>query len=485
MQDGSKNLLAGAALVAAFFLLGFFLDFITVKSVLLAFMGALAGGLLVLPYEHAIVVLFAYLGFEGGAKMLTHYNPVIHVGGDLLVVTLTARWLVTLFLKRTRLPAELPPFVALFAIHFAWFLIQFLNPYSIGLIPSIAGAKVYVTMLLLYAFGFYLGKEPRLVRRFMAVWVMTLLIQIATGLFQASVGPKSVVGLSPYYGAALAKFDAGTSFRPFGTTHLPGAPAIFSYMAFPFLLYFVIRARSILTRAFLASAVPLSVLLIMVCQIRSALLKLIFESALFLTILLSRASSQTRRRALLGIPVAATVLLLVVPQVISTWQQENPESAAGIERSLSLFNYDKVRHARAGAADRILMHAEMVPLGAGLSRTGAAAGKFLDLIQSDPYFPHGFFGDNFWAAVIAELGVPGALFLTSIIALVLIRGATGLIAVRDPERRLLIAAILCPLVAIVLGLWGAEGLLYNPEAPFFWFFSGVMMQLVAKTPDSA
>lgn len=57
------------------------------------------------------------------------------------------------------------------------------------------------------------------------------------------------------------------------------------------------------------------------------------------------------------------------------------------------------------------------------------------------------------------------------------RGAIAIARTMDPELRTLQAALICPLFACVLGLWGAEGILYNPEAAFFWFFSGALMRL--------
>jgi hypothetical protein len=101
----------------------------------------------------------------------------------------------------------------------------------------------------------------------------------------------------------------------------------------------------------------------------------------------------------------------------------------------------------------------------------------------DPFYPGGFFTDNFWAATIAEIGIPGSLILTLIIFSVLYKGFVGVRRARDGELASIQAAILCSLFMVVFGLWGAEGLLYNPESAFFWFFSGVLMKLARMSAE--
>ncbi|MCM2323103.1 MAG: hypothetical protein NDJ90_07550 [Oligoflexia bacterium] len=475
-HDQKRQAFLLAILATGAFLFGFFFEGVSVKSIFFIIFAAVAVGILVVPYQWAIRILFAYLGFEGMAKILTGYNPVVHVGADLLVLALTGRWLLALLLQRAAVPRELPPLKPLFALHLTWFFIQFFNPYALGIVPSLAGVKVYVTMLLLYVFGFYLAKDRKSVEWFMAIWVLTVVIQVATGLFQAWQGPASVLAISPGYAGPLSKFD-GYAFRPFGTTHLPGGPSVLIFLGAPFFMYFLVSCRSWLTKAFLASVLPLATLLLLLCQIRASLMKAIVGSALFLFIVAWHSSAQARRRFLVAIPVAAALLAFALPTLTQKWAGERADNTRAIARSLSLFDYDTAIAARRGAAERIGIFAEMVPLGAGLSRTGAAGGKFADRAAKDPHFPLGFFSDNFWAATIAELGIPGSAILTMLIFAILGRGALAIRRTRIPQVQALQAALLCPLLAIVVGLWGAEGLLYNPEAAFFWFFSGVLMRL--------
>ncbi|MCM2279084.1 MAG: hypothetical protein NDJ89_13495 [Oligoflexia bacterium] len=477
MGNSRQQAMVLALVAAGAFLFGFLYEGVSLKNLFLVVFGAVAGAVLALPYHWAVRILFAYLGFEGMAKILTGYNPVVHVGADLLVLALTGRWLLAAFLRRASVPEVLPPLKPLFALHLLWFVIQFFNPYALGMVPSLAGVKVYVTMLILYIFGFYLAKSRRSVEWFMAIWVLTIAIQVATGLLQAWKGPSSVLAISPNYAAPLSKFD-GFAFRPFGTTHLPGGPSVLTFLGAPFIVYFLVTARSWFVKLLMGGLIPLATLLLLLCQIRASLLKSIVGGGLFLLLTGWYSSAENRKRILIAVPAAAALLMFALPNLTQRWVGERQDNTRAIERTLSLFDYEKSANARRGTSDRIVSFAETVPLGAGMSRTGAAGGKFYHLALADPFFPAGyFFSDNFWAATIAELGVPGSAFLTALILAILGKGALFIRRTRDPETQALQAALLCPLIAIVVGLWGAEGILYNPEAAFFWFFAGALMRL--------
>jgi hypothetical protein len=468
--------LATACVAACAFALGFFIDSVTLKPILVGAFALVGAGVLALPYRWAIRILFFYEGFEGMLKILSGYNPVIHVGSDLLVVALSARWFLELLLRRTSFPEVRPPLLVLFGAHVVWFAIEFLNPYALGLIPSLAGAKMYITMGLLYGYGYYLATDRREVRWFMGIWVAIAGIQIATGLYQGAVGPSSVLSLHPGYAAPLRKF-AGYAFRPFGTTALPGGAAELIHLALPFSIYFVLQTRSLALRLLLLAALPLALTTMALCQVRVSILKSILGVGAFLLLALPRLSREAGKRALIFVPAAVLLLFFALPRLTSQWVGERAENAFAIERSLSLFDFNLASRARAGALGRIIYYASEVPLGAGVSRTGAAVERFHEYLDQNQFYNQEFFGDNFWASTIAEIGIPGSAILTGIVFSILALGFLGLRRTRDPELATLQAAILCSVGMLVVGFWGGEAILYNPEAMYFWFFSGVLMRL--------
>ncbi|MCB0341619.1 MAG: hypothetical protein KDD59_05180 [Bdellovibrionales bacterium] len=411
--------------------------------------------------------------------MISNYHPFVHVGADILVVALCAKALIENYLYR-RKPERLPPFTLLFAFHFFWVLINIFHPYSLSLFSSVAGAKVYVSMFTLYFFGFYLVKSVKDVHFFIWPWIGITLVHTFTGVYQGLTGPDSVLALHSRYSVQLSKF-ADQAFRPFGLTNLPGAPAVWIFLVTPLVVYMIFNNRSKLMRVLMILAAPFLGLTLVLCQVRSAIFKTLFGVSMYYLGNLVRIGRLSWRRAaynfaLTSLLVGSTFYFL--PQLTNYAEDSYAENVRAVERSLTTFEYDSMSHARRGAWERFTKYLVEVPFGAGLARVGAAGGAFEKLRNRDPYFSADhFFADNFWIASLVELGFPGMLLLTFILFGILIRGFFSLRDQKDPQKRSLQLAILSALTASVVGLYGAEGVLYNPESSFFWFFSGVLMRL--------
>lgn len=472
------SVLAWTAVLAGGFGAGLGLELITLKSLVVIGLGIAAIIIILLPYRLALCALIFIVGVEGMAKLLSNYNPAVHLASDLLVGALCARVLLSLLLKRVSWPKTFPPYTKLFIAHFVWFGIAFFNPYALGTVASLAGMKLYFTMFLLFFFTYYVVDSRKTVHLLMAFWMLDLAIQVGTTLYQASRGPSSVLWLAPGYGSALKKFE-GNAFRPFGTTATPGGAAVHIFLVAPFITYFLTQSKSMLVRGISAALAPLTVLALLFCQIRSALLKAILSTGIFLVSSFGKVSTRARVGMTAATVAGGLLIAFLVPHLTERFVSDQSDNARAVHRTLTLFSDDAITRARPGALNRILTYAELTPLGAGLSRTGAASGKFGDLIARDPYFSRPFFTDNFWAASIVDLGIPGALILTTLILLLFARGLNDLRKMKDPGLASTQAVLLGALFATTSGFWGAEGPIYNPEAAFYWMFFGALMKLPA------
>ena len=67
--------------------------------------------------------------------------------------------------------------------------------------------------------------------------------------------------------------------------------------------------------------------------------------------------------------------------------------------------------------------------------------------------------------------------ISLLVVLLIVRGVQNYLKVKSHSIKMLHVTLLSSLMALFIGLYGAEGLIYNPEACFFWFFSGVLMKL--------
>ncbi|MBC7396387.1 MAG: O-antigen ligase family protein [Bdellovibrionales bacterium] len=436
-----------------------------------------------LPIRWMLVLLFFYLGFEGFFKIISGYHPVVHVGVDLYTGLILLKILITTRSK-DRLK-KMPPFTGWIMLHFLWFLIAFCNPYALSFVASLAGMKMYVSMVLLFFLGYLYTEKASHVRAYFGPWVAVVAFQAVFSIYQSYLGESSVLSIHPGYRAPLEKF-IGYAFRPFGFTAIAGGPAIFIFLVNGFLLYYLLASKKIFTQGFMLVLLTGAWVTLFLCQVRSAILKALVSSALFLFFYIkyyrsgsfARTSSRVRSPFPLRLlPVAALVVIAMAFSFEWVTTSSNSDMVRAMDRSYSAFDYDSISSARKNTLDRLLTLMSKVPLGAGLSRTGAASGKFATSIAEGTYFKEGFFTDNFWLAVLVDLGIPGMFLLTMIVLLILVRGFRTIGNYRDPDLRMLHVTILCCLCSSVAGFYGAESILYNPEAAFFWFFSGVMLKI--------
>lgn len=438
--------------------------------------------LLWMPVPMGLAVLFFYIGFEGFLKIISNYHPVVHIGSDLLVGLLVVKVLWTHFIKGESLPAKLPPLWGLFLLHYVWVLICVLNPYSLSLFSSLAGAKVYTSMVLLYFFGYYYGDSEKRVHLYLGTFLSVVLIHAVVGLYQGWVGPESVLSLHPRYAYQLAKY-ADYAFRPFGLTNLPGAPAVFISLIFPALVYFIYRGKRLWNQVALISFTPMLILLLFLCQVRSSIIKSSLGVGLFVFgafwLLRERGVKSVRQ---LGVLVSLFVLsLFVLPYLMQMSVTASESNEEAFDRSFSSFQASTFVTARRDVWKRFKEYVVKVPFGAGFSRVGAAAGKFQKLREQDRLFRSDeFFADNFWLAALIEIGLPGMIIMTLLLLALFFVGTKRLWWSEGLPNRELALCLWSTLVAILVGLWGAESILYNPDAAFFWFFTGVLLRRTEK-----
>lgn len=468
------------AYFAIVFIFGLFFDMLGLRLLAFSAVSLAVYIILITPYRWALFSLFIYIGLEGFFKVVSNYNPVIHVGSDILVITLCIKVLFQMFFLGGLKETEYPPFTRGFIIHFTWISLVMFNPYSLSFISSIAGSKIYISMFLLYFFGYYQVNSYKDIRFFMIPFIIIAVIHTITGIYQGFHGPAGLIALHPRYAVQLLKYK-DVAFRPFGLTNLPGGPSVYMYQVFPFLLYFLFYFRSALLRLSIVAYLPMATFLFFLCQVRSALFKMIVASALFVMGVLHASSTSSVKVFQRVIMISSAVLLVInfgLPSFFQMAKDARGENEAAIERSLSLFDYAHVSNARRGAWDRFILYVSEVPFGAGFARVGAAAGAFKKLHKQDKIFGYKhFFTDNFWLAALVEIGIPGMTIITFLFVGILIAGIRFYFSTRNEEAKLASLAVLTPLIALAMGLYGAEGLIYNPEACFFWFWAGVLMKI--------
>ena len=449
------------------------------KTLLVALsMTTIAPMLMIIPIQNAILLYFGYLFLDGAIKINSNYNPIFHVAQDLLMMVLFFR---SCYGNENAGISKFgrTPHIGLGMIFLGWLLLQYINPFGLGFLPSIAGTKVYLSM-----FAFFLLIYHHLPRTSITGLLRGLLIlSVLEGmiaLVEYFYGQDFVVSLNPHYREIIEGTFNGAFYRPFGTTAVAGGPAMWIAFSAPIAGYFLQKKQSSWldkTLAIVLLTVALPTLL--VCQVRSLMLM----SALGFLGTFCRPSPGILGRLASAI-VIASIFGYVLTNTINTVTPEGngwTSRLSGAQRQVLFQRFMTLNHqetyqgARIGGWDEAMALADKTMLGIGLSRVGSAAAVWAPIIEKDPYFGIRWaFADNLYKAIFTEVGIFGLLawliFVLSLIGTNLIRSIRNLETSRD-QNLMWMCGTFC-LVLLIAGV-GSEGILYNPVSAIFWAFQAI------------
>ncbi len=169
---------------------------------------------------------------------------------------------------------------------------------------------------------------------------------------------------------------------------------------------------------------------------------------------------------------AAQVSLEEASDIPQIWRERNP-----VDRFQTLLVRRTYATARRGGFALVWDRITSAPFGAGLGRTGSAAsalGGALERDQLDTSLQERFgFQDNYFAAMIVETGIPGALLMTAILVGLGLRAARLSRRAPTVEDSALGSLVAGYMLAIFIMSWGSQPLLANPTMAFFWFLGGM------------
>lgn len=479
-------ILMGSCVLAGAALLSFFLS---AKVALLAgILGLGVLALLMMSLEHALMFFYFYLFCDGAIKILTNYHPLFHVSQDLIIIAITLRSLSDRanggYSKFFR-----TPFFYLVLTFLLWILVQYLNPFGLGILPSVAGTKVYLSGIMIFLLSYQHLKKGAGER--LLTWLVFLgLAEGALATIEYLFFQGFVFKLHPRYVTIAGDRFVGPLFRPFGTTSAPGAPSMWIFLTANIAVYLLMNARSKFSRLLAGAHLLFAVPTLIFCQTRAALVLSLLGCVL---VLLQPNGGLIRRLALVGVVLGLLASLIsfsglsffsLVPGAEHLSEEQKTKLQ---DRFLSLQDKSTLKESRAGALEQSLKLAEKTTTGIGLSRVGAASAVWGSRIDSDPYFDRRWsFADNLYRAIFTEIGVFGLLaWLMMILAptLFLLRSSLRI----KGDRRLSALVWLCGTYPLMLlaGGFGSEGVLYNPSSGFMWLILAIGLKEAANEPAKA
>lgn len=433
--------------------------------------------------SHTVLpLIISYAFIEGQGRILWGYHPASRIAFDLLIAIATVKGFITN--KDIKLARLLPHhMLILIALHFLWYLVEMFNVDGINTLAAIAGTKVYIFPFFLFIYfrqneDFFVPDNLKSVANLI---IFLLFMESALALYQLQHLENFMISISSnYVNAMRGDIFTMSKFRPFGTTQLPGAISVFIFLTTG--LIFVRRKMTAWLISGLIFLLPLFFVVLIVCQVRSAMLKFF---VVFIGILISLfVNSQKKIATTIRVAALTLVILPVITLVFYPKIEKYIDTYINIEAGLQRWEgFEGVEDVAAHrvtpsyAFDIALKKLAEFPMGIGPAMTGAAGSLSVDLIQKDPiYNKQTFWGyDNFYLSMIIEFGY-GAIFYLAYffsVPFALIYFFKEMYRNGDYLRSRLISIALVNIVVILLGNWGAQGISYNPESFFFWFWAAI------------
>lgn len=441
--------------------------------------------------EHAFFGLFTYLMIEGFMKMFSNYNPVVHVATDLLVVVLFLR---SVYSKENPSMRKFTktPFFALILLFAFWIFVQYLNPFGIGLIPSIAGTKVYISTILLFFVAYHHVSKESFFK--LCFWIAVLgLMSAFIASYEYIVNPELWTSINQRYRTAISYAFSGSQYRPFGLTAVPGGASVWAAISCPLAVAYLAfahryntgmsKSTMTATKILCILSIALSLFVTVISQVRVNMLIAILTSFI---ILLFPSRSFALRVVAIGITTFLGLQGLSLTQnylqsdSIGLTREEKLKYNLVLGRLDTLKNKNAVTGARSSGFDKILNLAQKYPFGFGLSRVGAAAGAFTARNLASKHFKVEYgFSDNLFYAIFAELGVFGLvsylIMLVTIVSYLFKQALTD----RSKDRAIIWTASCLAVIWLIAG-FGNEGMLYSPVGHTVWIFIGLGLREASR-----
>ncbi len=430
----------------------------------------------------ALPLIISYGFVEGQGRILWGYHPASRIAFDVLIVIATLRGFITS--RDIKISKLLPnPMLIIISLHFLWYIVEFFNLDSVSMFSALAGTKIYIFPFFLLIF--FRKNEDLFELENLAkignLIVFLLLMESVLGLYQLQKLESFMLGISShYYRAMKGTIFTLEKFRPFGTTHLPGAISVFIFLTAG--LIFVREKISKTLMLILTFVYPLFFVVLIVCQVRSGMLKFIAVLVGILISLFINARHKTATFFRVG------VFLLISFPILSYYFYPKFESQiqnyvnleAGLNRWEGFDDAGDVAAHRimpGRAFDILSERLDKFPMGIGPGMTGAAASLSIDLVNKDPVYNKDtiWAWDNFYLSLFFEFGYGAVFYLAYFfcVPIALIYYYLKLYFSQDHQSAKIVSIALINVLVILLGNWGAIGIPYNPESFYFWFWTAI------------
>jgi hypothetical protein len=441
-----------------------------------AFAVALAVGLFCLAstrYTLTLGALMLFLGLADGYLKLRFGGLAVTGLRDALLCSICAGALMRLALSGDRI--IWPPWTALVAAWIGVVLVQLANPANGTVTHSLLAVRSHIEWVPLFFFGYAIMRNKRRLFVFLIILLTLTAVNGAVSLYQYEAGPDAIAAWGPGYHklifgdgslAGRTFIDAGGNqrLRPPGLGSDTGYAGTLAVIAGPAALVFLMLGRRRRLFQALGGAFAAGVLVaVLTAQVRIALVGLFVG---VVAVVLLSAASRKVVQAVVALGVVSAVAFVVASFVAG-------QAGAGVfDRYATLHSNGAVAQTTGYKGSPLGLLGDAIiryPFGAGFGSVGSAAS-----ISGAPEAAGKVSGETELNFLMADVGITGLVILLAFHLAVIAASVRAIRQFADPELRLLLAALLSPIIAMLV-LWFAGPVTAGPPiATYFWFASGVL-----------
>jgi hypothetical protein len=422
--------------------------------------------------EVTVTLLALYLGLLDGPVKLSSGGQSVSAVRDILIFAVVLGCVLRLVVRRERV--SLPPMSGWVLGFIAIVLAEAFNPRTGGLLKALGGFRQQLEWVPFFFFGYVLMRSKVRFRRFFLILGVIALANGVMATYQTRLSPAQVASWGPgYHNRIYPASGGGRSYvsegegrvRPFGLGSDSGFSGGVGLLTLPLMLALLATWRG--RRRWITVVLTLGALV----GIVTGLGRLQVVGAAIGVLAFVGLSSVVARRvsrplaAVLGIvalaiPLGALFVSAEGSGTFSRYESISPSKVTSTSTSYKSKAWTKIPHDLAAA-----------PFGVGLGTVGAASsfgGKVTELEEG-----HGVTAETQYNFLADELGAPGLILWVALALNVILLAVRGLRHIGDTEMRIYLAAVVAPIIALLL--MGFSGPLSTSAAlgPYFWFAAGI------------
>jgi hypothetical protein len=364
-------------------------------------------------------------------------------------------------------------------------LVEFANPHAGTLVHSVAGARQHLEFLPLFFLTFTYVRTTRSLRMFCLLLAVVAAANGVVGWVQFKETPAQFAAWGPGYservlgtgafaggGRTAAVGASGSATRPFGLGSDAGDGGLVGMVALCGIFALAAFSKRRRYQLFAVAMAVLALVAIVTSQGRTVILGSVITVLAFGALTLRSGS---RMKSLGGLVLVLAVGAVVISAVV-TAAGTGGLRYSGLGPSGIISTTSSARGL--GLAD-IPYNIVHYPFGVGLGTGGPAAGSpGVSAFQANT----GFDVETEFSFLVVEVGIPGMLIVTAFLLSLIAVSFRRVSAEPDPEARILIAALIAPLVAIFFQFFASALTPSVPLGPYIFAVGGIISYWLIELP---